>query len=87
MSTTPLIKIKCLFDGCKTTVPSDNLLKDHLLYDHPQDLHKIPLNKWIEHKFHFCTKCNDKIFTSKGYLDRHIKITHTQEDNSENNLT
>ena len=87
MSTTPLIKIKCLFDGCKTTVPSDNLLKDHLLYDHPQDLHKIPSKKWIEHNFHFCTQCNDKIFTSKGYLDRHIKITHTQDDGSENNLT
>ena len=87
MSTTPIVKIKCLFEGCTTTVPSDNLLKNHLLYDHHQDLHKIPSNKWIEHNFHFCTKCNDKIFTSKGYLDRHIKITHTQEDNSENNLT
>ena len=71
----------CPFKGCKQTHETLNLIKDHLLTNHANSLHKIQEPWWKNNHLHPCPNCNNKaIFNSQGFLNRHILRKHNQTE-------
>ena len=81
-------EVKCPFKGCLTSCHNSNILRDHLLTNHLQSLHKLNTETWTNLKLHPCSLCNNQnIFKTKGYLNRHILQSHKKEDIGKDNIT
>ena len=64
--------------NCFKPFDSKNLLKDHLLLDHIEELHNIQEMKWSESDLYHCKTCTNCIFTCKGSLTRHTNTYHNR---------
>ena len=66
--------------GCKQgEYTSNNIIKDHLLMNHITTLDEIINKQWTDINLHKCTICNDKIYTPKGTLTRHMNSEHKKD--------
>ena len=72
--------LKCPFKGCGLSFDNKGLLKEHLLRDHHENLHKIRREEWKKMNLHFCKVCKNEIYSSQGFLERHIKTKHNTDD-------
>jgi len=69
-------QIKCPIKNCYKIFESNNILKDHLLLDHYNQINTIEEPKWPNLGLHQCKTCVTSIFTSKGALTRHTNTHH-----------
>ena len=77
----------CPFNGCKHSQDTPNLMRDHLITNHNESLHKIPQTWWKHTELYPCPTCDNKtIFKSQGFLNRHILQKHTQKEKDADNL-
>ena len=80
-------RYSCPVKGCKfRNIGSNNIMKDHLLMNHTKSIKNIESNTWKDLDLYKCKKCEEKIFTTKGALTRHINRDHKQTHSDSNNI-
>ena len=68
--------LKWPIKNCYNFFESKNILKDHILLDHYNQMNNIEEPIWSSLDLHQCKTCVNCIFTSKGTLTRHINTHH-----------
>ena len=71
---------------CTCRYESTNILKYHMIMEHPNKINSIPEETWNNLNLYKCHLCTTGLFTKKNALTRHINTTHKSKTEQLDNI-